>query len=393
MARFARSLIFSLASLCVALPAFAAGSSDPIVNGKNRSTSTPLWFEQAYDRYPLLGPSHAKGLLIWNHPIDWTGLGPDVPPAPAIEGMAALGWDVIRLQRNPRLAEEAQWQAQIQPLTDALARQVADARSRGYKRVVIAGQGFGGGIAVESAQTIKDLYGVIAFAPNTGVGRGRSDQGNTTSEITGELVSVNTQWTASRLKAIGPARLFLLFPDKDEQMPGSERGADARRILEGRRDLPFVLVDEDSGVRGNTGADTKRFDPFATCLGYFFEPDRTPPAGEYRCGTDDMPAALARMGVKPKAAGGEPWFGYSSRGQEIYLELLPDNRVVYGWGRGPTGKITPGVKTYEAKADDDAFSFELNDARTVRGTKEDGAVHLVIEQPDHTQVAVDMHPL
>lgn len=158
------------------LPAIAAAPTETITVRGKRPAATPLWFEEAYDDYPALGPEFAKGLVIWNHPIDWTGRGPDAPPIRAIEGMAALGWDVIRLQRNSRLAESAQWQSQIQPLIEALTQEVADAKARGYKRVVIAGQGFGGGIALESALSIKDLYGVVAFAPNTGVGRGRTDR-------------------------------------------------------------------------------------------------------------------------------------------------------------------------------------------------------------------------
>ena len=371
----------------------AASPTDGLVAAKNRPTSTPLWFEQTYDRYAPLGPARAKGLLIWNHPIDGNGRGPDVAPPPAIEGMAALGWDVIRLQRNPRLPEEAQWQAQIQPVTDALTHQVADAKARGYKRVIIAGQGFGGAIALESAAAIKDLYGVIAFAPNTGFAYSHTDQGDKTTEIAGDMVPANERWTTSRLKAAGPVRLFLLFPDKDEQMPGSDRGSDARKILGARNDLPFVLVDEDSGIRSNTGAATKPFDPFSTCLEYFFEPDRTPPTGEYHCGQDLVPAALARIGVTPKAAGGEAWFGLSNRGQETYLELLPNGRVLYGWGHGPLGRITPGAKTFDADVDGDTFSFNLPDSLTVRGDKEDGALRITIEQPDHTQVAVDMAPI
>jgi hypothetical protein len=393
MTRFVWALACSFLLMAGVLPAIAATPTETITVRGKRPAATPLWFEEAYDDYPALGPEFAKGLVIWNHPIDWTGRGPDVPPIRAIEGMAALGWDVIRLQRNSRLAEGAQWQSQIQPLIEALTQEVADAKARGYKRVVIAGQGFGGGIALESALSIKDLYGVVAFAPNTGVGRGRTDNGGATPDINGDLVYSNQRWTSSRLQTIPPLRLFLVFPEADEQMLGKERGAEARKSLEARGDLSFALIDENNGIRGNTGADTRRFDPFATCLDYFLEPDRAPHPGEYHCGADETPAALAQMGVKPGANGGQAWFGYSTRGQETYLELLPGNRVVYGWGHGPLGKTEPGVKTFEAKFEGATFTFALPDALMVRGVRHGDELRITIELADRTRAAVDMHPI
>ena len=388
-----RSLLFCLLLVSIVSPAFAADPVETITVHGRRPTSTPLWFEEAYDDYPSLGPEFAKGLVIWNHPIDSTGLGPDVPPTRAIEGMAALGWDVIRLQRNPRINEAAQWQLMIQPLIEALTEEVADARSRGYKRIIVAGQGFGGGIAIESALTIKGLYGAIGFAPNTGVARAKSDQGNRGSDIAADLVSSNLRWTTSRLQAIQPIRLFLVFPEADEQMFGNERGADARKLLAARGDVPFALIDENHGIRGHTGADTKRFDPYATCMDYFFEPDLPPHPGEYHCGADETPAALAQMGIKPGAAGGKAWFGYSSRGQETYLEILPGGRFLYGWGHGPLGKTLPGVKTYEATFAGNALSFALPEFLMVRGVHRGDDLRVTIELPDRTRALVEMTPI
>jgi hypothetical protein len=393
MVRFGGGLVVCLMLFVTLSPALAASPAETITVRGKRPASTPLWFEEAYDDYPSLGPEFAKGLVIWNHPIDSTGLGPDVPPIRGIQGMAALGWDVVRLQRNPRIAEASQWQIMIKPLIEALAEEVGDAKSRGYKRVIVAGQGFGGGIAIESALTIKGLYGVVAFAPNTGVARAKSDRGSTTNDIAADLVPSNLSWTTSRLHAIAPLRLFLVFPDADEQMFNNDRGADARALLAARGDMPFVVVDENNGIRGNTGADAKRFDPFATCLDYFLEPDRTPHNGEYHCGADETPAALAEMGVKPGANGGQAWFGYSTRGQETYLELLAGGRIVYGWGHGPLGQTVPGVKIYDAKLEGSTFSFTLPDFLMVRGVRRDGEIRATIELPDRTRAAVDMHPI
>ena len=104
-----------------------------------------------------------------------------------------------------------------------------------------------------------------------------------------------------------------------------------------------------------------------------------------------MPAALAKMGVKPGGAGGQSWFGYSSRGEEIYLELLPNGRVAYGTGHGPYGKDTPRVKTYDAQIDEDTISFALTDDLMARGTRSDQELRLNIDLPDKTRAVALLH--
>lgn len=393
MVRIGWALAASLLLALVGTPVLAAdpksGADETIIVRGKRPTapSTTLWFEEAYEDYPTLGPKFAKGLVIWNHPLDWTGLGPDVPPIKAIAGMAALGWDVVRLQRNPRMPEQGQWQMLIDPMMAGLAEQVEEQTRRGYKRVIVAGQGFGGGVALESALAVNGLYGIIGFAPNTGVAR---NWGKSTVELP-DLVHANELWTTSRLQTIKPVRLFLLFPTADGQMFGHDRGADARKILSARGDMPFVLVDEAQGVPGHFGADTRQFEPFATCLDYFFEPAQAPHNGEFHCGVDEMPAALAKMGVKPGGAGGQSWFGYSSRGEEIYLELLSNGRVAYGTGHGPYGKDTPRLKTYDAQIDEDTISFALTDDLMARGTRSDQELRLNIDLPDKTRAVALLH--
>jgi len=129
-------------------------------------------------------------------------------------------------------------------------------------------------------------------------------------------------------------------------MLGNERGTDARKVLEARGDIPFALIDENNGIRGNAGT-----------------------------------------------GGGQAWFGDSTRGQETYLELVPGNRVIYGWGHGPLGKTAPGVKTFDAKFDGATFTFALPDALMVRGVHHGDEMRITIELADRTRAAVDMHPI
>src|SRR5437762_2831416 len=59
------------------------------------------WTEPAYEKYPLKGAGTALGLVIWNHGLDGTRSQYQFPPPPVMQALAARGWDVIKLDRNP----------------------------------------------------------------------------------------------------------------------------------------------------------------------------------------------------------------------------------------------------------------------------------------------------
>jgi hypothetical protein len=360
--------------IAVAAPAGAAALNEDIVVTGQRPAApgATVWYEDGFAQFPALGPQFAKGLVIWNHPVAANGQGAGVATVPAIGGMAALGWDVIRLQRNPRLPPA--WENRLAEVRESLTQQVAQARAAGYQRIILAGQGFGGGLALEAAKTIDGLYAVVALAPNTGDG----------------LASVDRTW--SQLREARATRVVVLFPAGDEQVP-QPRGTTARELLAARAGLPFLLVDETAGVRGNAGAESMAFGTYATCMDYFLAPDAAPHAGEFRCGVDEVPAALARMGAKPH--GGEAWFGYSNRGLETYVELPAGGAgpILYGWGYGAEGLGKPAVKSFEIRKTGAGFTFDLNKDLTVRGLKGDTELRLTVDLPDGTRSAVLLHRL
>jgi hypothetical protein len=348
-------------------------NEDIVVTGQRPAApGANVWFEGGFGEFPALGPQFAKGLVIWNHPVAANGQGAAVGASTAIKGMAALGWDVIRLQRNPRLPPA--WENRLAEVRESLTQEVAQARAVGYTRIILAGQGFGGGLALEAAKTIDGLYAVIALAPNTGDG----------------LASIDRTW--SQLREAKAARVVVLFPAGDAEVT-QPRGPGARDLLNARSGLPFLLVDEDSGVRGNAGAESMAFGVYATCMDYFLAPDANPHAGEFRCGVDEVPAALARMGVKPH--GGETWFGYSTRGLETYVELptVAGAPILYGWGYGADGLSKPTVKSYQTKKSGAGFTFDLNQDLTVRGLKGENELRLTVDLPDGTRSAVVMRRL
>jgi hypothetical protein len=136
------------------------------------------------------------------------------------------------------------------------------------------------------------------------------------------------------------------------------------------------------------------FGVYATCMDYFLAPDATPHSGEFRCGVDEVPAALARMGAKPHS--GEAWFGYSTRGLETYVELPAGGAgspILYGWGYGADGLGKPTVKSFETRKSGAGFTFDLNQDLTVRGLKGESELRLTVDLPDGTRSAVVMHRL
>jgi hypothetical protein len=351
--------------------------------------TTMYWVEDAYATYPLLGPTFAKGLIIWNHQRPWDGIGPAVPPIRAMEGMAALGWDIVRLQRNPQ--NRGDWESSSERVAGVLTEQIAKAHADGYQRIILAGQDFGGALSLVAGRFIDGLYGIIAFAPNTGIKWGLHGQGAAPIP-SDELTQLILTRTWDELEHVKAERLMLLFPTADEQVPRA-RGPTAREILTRRKDLSFLLVDETSNVRTTAGADTPDFDAYASCLDLYLEPDLTPRHGEFHCGADEIPLALAQMGVKPH--GGEGWFGYSDRGQALYVELPAGGRgpVTYGWGAGANGKTRPGSRNLDPTVAGAGFTAELSPDRMLHGVHVHALLRLTIDQEDGTRAAAVMHRL
>ncbi len=383
------------AQTAATVPAGAARPASPaeeitVVGKRPVTPTTSYWIEDAYAQYPLLGPNFAEGLVIWNHSDPWNRIGPSVPPIRAMEGMAALGWDIVRLQRNSRI--RLGLGGQLELLKEEIAQQIATAKAEGYKRIILAGQEVGGALALEAAKTIDGLYAVIAFAPNTGVewcGRNKRHIVCPPDQPLDFNEGIILDDTWNELSHINPTRLFVLFPQDDEEVPHL-RGPTARDILGRRADLPFVLVDETDGVRTTFGADKPEFDAYASCLDLFVSPDLSPRAGEFHCGADEIPLALAQMGIRQH--GGDAWFGYDTRGQAIYLEfpLGNQNAVVYGWGAGANGKTRPGVRSLDAKFLGASFTAALTPDQMIRGAHIGTLVRLTIDREDGTRTAVAM---
>src|SRR5216684_2862026 len=299
------------------LKALALAAALAALTGPARALDA-YWTEPAYAAYPAKGPAQALGLVIWNHGVDGHLPQYKGPPIPAIEGLAARGWDVIKLNRNP--VWENSWSNAGRRHVASVAEEVAAARKEGYRRIVVAGQSYGGAIALAAAGAIDGLWAVIATAPGTGQEM-RND--HTAGDKWTQAIA---QQTYEQLHGARSTRLVVVFPDADEFI-GIKRGANARAIL-AEKHLSFVIVDETAPLKGHHAAYSDAFNPSAACIGYFLDPATRVAGGEFRCGHDEFAALRnAVRTIKPEALAGDGvrWFGYFEKsGQEIVLTVPRD---------------------------------------------------------------------
>lgn len=92
--------------------------------------------------------------------------------------------------------------------------EVAAQRARGYRRVVLAGESFGGRITLEAAELSGDVFGPVAMAPGGHDWNARLDAA--------------TGLSIGRSRA---GRLALVFPANDALFGNPERGPSALKAL------------------------------------------------------------------------------------------------------------------------------------------------------------------
>ena len=225
-----------------------------------------FWLERAFCDLPPNGPERALGVVIWNHGISGSTQSWKAPAPPAFRLLQARGWDVIMLKRH-HLAETMPGSTLLRTVQRTL-EEAAASRKLGYRRVALAGQSFGGYVSLEAVDTSPDLDAVVAFAP-----------GIRSSSATGALDPSITDRILRRAKV---GRVAVVFPKNDEVFGYLTRGEGAQAIL-ARRSLPYLLLDETSGLSGHGGGVTGRFAlRYGLCLADFLAAD-SPPAGRFTC--------------------------------------------------------------------------------------------------------------
>ncbi len=223
-----------------------------------------FWMERAFCDLELNGPDRANGVVIWNHGISGTSESWMAPAPPALRLLQGRGWDVFMLKRH----HAAETENTLYRTVQRTLQEAATLKKSGYRKIVLAGQSFGGYVTLEAVDTSPDIDAAIAFAP-----------GVRASGATGRLDPSITERILQRAKV---GRLALLFPQNDALFGYLVRGESARTILS-RRALPYLLVDETGGISGHGGGMTGRFAlRYGLCLADFLAAS-TLPAGRFVC--------------------------------------------------------------------------------------------------------------
>jgi pimeloyl-ACP methyl ester carboxylesterase len=199
----------------------------------------------------ILGPARAKGVIVWSHGRS-IEVEDSLAPTPAyVKAFIRAGWDVFRFDRM-RVDDTL-------PRSGAAVAEIAERAKRdGYRRVVLAGQSFGGFISLIAATLSDAVDTVIATAP-AAFG---------TAETNPDLWRLNETRLYELLEEVRGARIALAFFADDIFDPG-QRGPRSRTILEARG-IPYLMVDNPAGMSSHWASGTDAFAArFGNCLASF----------------------------------------------------------------------------------------------------------------------------
>ncbi|HZF07080.1 MAG TPA: hypothetical protein VE932_22280 [Patescibacteria group bacterium] len=246
---------------------------DPLRCGQEAG-SRFYWLEYGFCDMKLFGPEQARGVILWNHGIAGTQVQHAAPPALALRLLQARGWDVLKLNRH-NLSEGADSYRRAE---ERVLEEIKTQRARGYRKIVIAGQSFGGRVALEVGTTSSDLFATIAMAPGMETTIGNSRTQGPTDE---------------RLRLAKSERVAVVFPGRDELFGNPDRGKTAGPIL-AATGRPYLMLDERAGLSGHGGATGGNFAlRYGHCLQEFLSAPVLQ-AGPFACPSGDGGWTVAR---------------------------------------------------------------------------------------------------
>jgi len=331
------------------------------------TTMTTYWDVPAFKDMPYKGQAAAKGVLFWSHGVagQLEQYGHPVPEF--IKDFARDGWDVVKIQRNN--LHEHGWSASGTRHVADLVERIQKAHAQGYKRIVAAGQSYGGAISIEAAKRTDLLFGVIATGPGHG-----SDACGARAGFSSARIADNLQrQLAGAIEGGKATRVILVMAAKDECQGYNNPTAQIRAALE-RNAAPFVFLDDGMPVHGHGAASTNQFRVwYARCLLAFLDPGRQQPAKEHVCaGPGSTPRFLFPADFQmPRASAGSLVGGWSGAlaaskasgadGQEICIVIREARagELVGGiaFGAGPERKISMTWNARSWKRDGERFVY------------------------------------
>ncbi|HEY3067465.1 MAG TPA: alpha/beta hydrolase [Methylomirabilota bacterium] len=273
-----------LASVLVLVAATVAGAAPANLACDQEPGARLYWMERGFCDLEMNGPERAQGIIIWNHGINATTEQWRAPTPPAFRLLQARGWDVVILKRNN--LGDANVDVALARTVERTLEEARLQRERGYRRVVLAGQSFGGYVTLEAASRSADIFAAVAMAPGV--------------RPIGANGRLDTSVTERSLRRLKVERVGVIFPKDDALFGNVTRGESANHILAGRR-VPYLLLDETSGLTGHAGGIGGRFAlMYGLCLNEFLTAP-TLPGTRFTCPpAEDWDAA--RELLMPNAA-------------------------------------------------------------------------------------------
>lgn len=276
-----RRRFLGLIALAGFLGAASAEAADrPTLNGRlgPPTPETCFWTEREFKNIPERGPDKAAGIVLWNHGQsagngvpDWQHGAP-----PVIQRFAENGWDVLLVQRNENC--KGSWASKGKSYVANLVSEAESAKTKGYRRVLVAGQSYGSGTSLGAGGATDRIDGVLAFALSHGRGSCRDAR-----TFKPEMIPQQERYIGEAIdKALTPR--ILISMGKDDHCIGHSFTPLVAGKLAAKQ-AAYIHFDENSmPFSGHSAALTRNFAAmFGDCILKFFAQDASPPPGRHVC--------------------------------------------------------------------------------------------------------------
>jgi hypothetical protein len=270
-------LVVALFFIGLDVPADETQGSRAIVNG-HLGPPTPrtcYWTEREFKDLPERGPALAAGIVLWNH-----GQATGYPSwhfgaPPVIRFFAERGWDILLVQRNPIC--EGNWPAKGGEYVDNLVNEVHAAKKRGYRRILVAGQSVGAGIALGASAKTEQIEGVLAFALSHGR---RSCRDSRT--IRPGMIAFHEKQIERAIRESQSPRI-LISMGKDDHCVGHSFSPLVSSTL-AAKEIAYIYLDESMAIAGHGAATGGQFASlYGECVLKFFLREDKPQNGRHAC--------------------------------------------------------------------------------------------------------------
>lgn len=286
--------------------------------GTAQTAAAQIHLNPAYGDGTLLGPTVARGAVVWSHGRSVEVEDSNAPTPLYMKTMKDAGWDVFRLDRM-RVSDT------LPNSSRALAGYADQLKDRGYRKVVLTGQSFGAFISLMAAGQSDRVDAVVGTAP--------AAFGNFSDSYDSFRDNAAQLWPI--LRGVHSARVMLFFFHGDDFDPGG-RGESARGILSSRG-LDHIVVDQPALLTGHGAATTGMFvRRFGSCILRFAEapPRRGDPSCDESWGRTPSAELMRAAAPEPRTGSGTSspagtgarsflgvWYGAYINGREIALAV------------------------------------------------------------------------